>query len=102
MLYPDFTMEKTKEWWKDALQRFVITDQTIKFDGIYMDYLTPVDDNLNKTCPNNKWNNPVNTLDFLPTPFYNATICMDSRYEIGKHYNIHGVYSHYIIEATAK
>jgi len=22
------------------------------------DYLTPYDDNVNKTCPNNKWNNP--------------------------------------------
>ncbi len=27
---------------------------------------------------------------------------MDSRHDIGKHYNIHGVYSHYVIEATAK
>lgn len=59
MIYPDFTLEKTREWWTDALQRFVITDQMIKFDGIFMDYLTPVNENLNKTCSNNKWNFPA-------------------------------------------
>ncbi len=118
-------MEKTKEWWTDALQRFINTDQVIRFDGIYMDFLTPADETVNKTCPNNKWNDPVNTLgiyscntkivlichiftfcfnsiDFLPNPIYNGTICMDSRHSIGKHYNLHGAYPHYIIETTAK
>jgi alpha-glucosidase (family GH31 glycosyl hydrolase) len=36
VIYPDFTMEKTREWWKDALQRFVNTDQVIKFDGLFL------------------------------------------------------------------
>lgn len=36
VIYPDFTLEKTREWWNDALQRFLVTDQTIKFDGIFM------------------------------------------------------------------
>lgn len=33
---------------------------------------------------------------------YNGTICMDSRYETAKHYNIKGLYSHLVIETTAK
>lgn len=101
VLYPDFTMEKTIEWWKDALQRYVLTDQVIRFDGIFLDYLRPVDESESKTCPNNKWNNPRIQFDFLPDPIYNGTICMDSRYELGKQFNIHGVNSHFIIEATA-
>ncbi|CAF0863003.1 unnamed protein product [Brachionus calyciflorus] len=101
VLYPDFTMEKTRQWWKDALQRHFVTNEKVKFDGIYFDYLTPYDENINKTCPNNKWNNPPYKFDFISNPIYNATICMDSRYEISKHYNIHGIYSHYVIDATA-
>ncbi|RNA12389.1 putative maltase-glucoamylase 2, partial [Brachionus plicatilis] len=102
VLYPDFTMEKTQEWWKDAFQRFFVTNNQVKFDGIFFDYLTPFDENMNKTCPNNKWNYPPFKFDFMSEPIYNATICMDSRYEISKHYNIHGMYSHYVIESTAK
>lgn len=41
-------------------------------------------------------------VDFMPNPISNGTLCMDSRYETTKHYNIHGVYSHYMIESTAK
>lgn len=86
VIYPDFTLEKTREWWTDALQRFVITDQKIKFDGIflvmifsfevfqipnylipnYQDYLTPVNEQLNKTCSNNKWNFPA----YMPSNYY--------------------------------
>jgi hypothetical protein len=29
-------MEKTKDWWRDALQRFIVTDGVIKFDGIFL------------------------------------------------------------------
>lgn len=36
VLYPDFTMETTRAWWKDALNRFINTDQVIRFDGIYL------------------------------------------------------------------
>ncbi len=36
VLYPDFTMETTKSWWKDALNRFINTDQVIRFDGVYL------------------------------------------------------------------
>lgn len=36
VVYPDFTMEKTREWWKDALERFFFTDKVIKFDGFYL------------------------------------------------------------------
>jgi len=41
-------------------------------------------------------------LDAVLGPIYNNTICMDSRYQISRHYNIHGLYSHFIVEATAK
>jgi alpha-glucosidase (family GH31 glycosyl hydrolase) len=95
-------MEKTKEWWKDALNRFILTDQVIRFDGVFLDYLTPLDENPQKSCPYNKWNNPALLPDSIPRPIFNATICMDSRYDISKHYNIHGLYSHSMIEATAK
>ncbi len=61
-----------------------------------------MDENLNKTCPNNKWNNPSYIPDSIVRPLYNGTLCMDSRYENGRHFNIHGLYSHYAIEATAR
>jgi len=35
-------------------------------------------------------------------PIYNGTICMDSRHSTSKHYNIHSLNGHYMIEATAK
>lgn len=40
--------------------------------------------------------------DAIMGPLYNYTLCMDSRYQISKHYNIHGLYSHFITETTAK
>lgn len=88
--------------------------------------MSPLDETPNKACPSNKWNNPPyipgkillkaelfimldshlirNTFlkDLLPNPISNGTICMDSRHDNSKHYNIHGLYSHYMIEATAK
>ena len=90
---------------------------------IFKDYLTPLDETPNKVCANNKWNYPFyipgdisisrnKTDNFIKTnnfiqdsinePLFNSTICMDSRHEIGKHYNIHGLYSHYMIETTSK
>ncbi len=36
VVYPDFTMEKTREWWKDALDRFILYDQVVKFDGLFL------------------------------------------------------------------
>lgn len=61
-----------------------------------------MDESTNKTCPNNKWNNPAYKLGSILEDIYNGTICMDSRYEIAKHYNIKGLYSHLVIETTAK
>jgi alpha-glucosidase (family GH31 glycosyl hydrolase) len=102
VLYPDYTMTKTKEWWQDALQRYIVTDKMITFDGIFVDYLSPLNDKLNETCPNNKWNNPPYLPFGVQAPIYNGTICMDSRHEASKHYNIHGLHSHYMIDETAK
>ncbi len=74
----------------------------IIFCYLIKDYLTPLDDTVNKTCPNNKWNNPAYLPESIVRPLYNGTLCMDSRYENGRHFNIHGIYSHYAIEATAR
>lgn len=36
VVYPDFTMEKTQDWWLDAIERFFFTDAVVKFDGIFL------------------------------------------------------------------
>ena len=36
VLYPDYTMAITKEWWKEALNRFINTNQVIRFDGVFL------------------------------------------------------------------
>jgi hypothetical protein len=36
VVYPDFTMERTREWWKEALHRFIVKDENIKLDGIFL------------------------------------------------------------------
>ena len=34
-------MEKTREWWKDALQRYFVTNEVVKFDGLYFVSVEP-------------------------------------------------------------
>lgn len=92
--------------------------------AIFKDYLTPVDEREDKICSNNKWNYPpykpgktfkiikkiylilyfffLYIKDAIRRQLFDKTICMDSRYQISKHYNIHGLYSHLMIESTAK
>lgn len=36
VVYPDFSLEKTREWWAEAIGRYFFTDATVKFDGIFM------------------------------------------------------------------
>jgi hypothetical protein len=36
VIYPDFTMDRTRDWWKDALNRFIVKDENMKLDGIFL------------------------------------------------------------------
>ncbi len=36
VVYPDFNYERTREWWKEALQRFITKDEKVKLDGVFL------------------------------------------------------------------
>jgi hypothetical protein len=36
VVYPDFDYQQTRDWWKEALQRFVAKDEMVKLDGVFI------------------------------------------------------------------
>ncbi|XP_064598977.1 sucrase-isomaltase, intestinal-like [Liolophura sinensis] len=99
-VFPDFTNEKTADWWRKWIQYFYYKEN-VKFDGLWIDMNEPASfiDGSKEGCDINKWNNPpfipglVDKDDQTRKSLF-KTICMDSEQSWGRHYDVHSLYAH--------
>ncbi|XP_064615500.1 maltase-glucoamylase-like isoform X2 [Liolophura sinensis] len=104
-VYPDFTNDASQGWWSKWCG-FLYENESIAYDGLWIDMNEPssfVPGSIDG-CRENKWNYPPYVPKVLGAQedgkLFDKTICMDSIQAIGKHYDAHSLYGHYMAMRT--
>lgn len=99
-VFPDFTNPDSIAWWTQQVTEF---HKSLEFDGVWieMDELatTAQGSNDNK-CESNNLNSPPFTPSILNGSLLVNTLCMDTEFYSGLHYDVHSLYGYNMAKAT--
>lgn len=94
-VFPDFFKPNTSDYWYNQIKEFY--DNTIKFDGLWIDMNEPsnfVRGSLNGCPMSDKLETPPHVPGIIGGVLSDKTICMTAQQYLGKHYNLHSLYGH--------
>ncbi|XP_021046862.1 putative maltase-glucoamylase-like protein FLJ16351 [Mus pahari] len=99
-VFPDFTNPASIAWWTQQVTQFY---SSLKFDGVWieMDELATVPQGANDNkCESNNLNSPPFTPSILNGSLLVGTLCMDTEFYSGLHYDVHSLYGYTMARAT--
>ncbi|XP_006861322.1 PREDICTED: maltase-glucoamylase, intestinal-like [Chrysochloris asiatica] len=98
-IFPDFSNPSSFSWWT---QQFTEFHETLHFDGVWieMDEVS----NLHEASENKCEQNNLNVPPFIPRVqdhvLSERTLCMDTEFHRGLHYDVHSLYGYSMAQAT--
>ncbi|GAB1290723.1 Maltase-glucoamylase 2, pseudogene [Apodemus speciosus] len=99
-VFPDFTNPASLPWWTQQVTEF---HNRLEFDGVWieMDELTTLPQGSNDyVCESNNLNSPPFTPNVLNGSLLVGTLCMDTEFYSGLHYDVHSLYGYTMARAT--
>ncbi|CAH7470230.1 probable maltase-glucoamylase 2 [Phodopus roborovskii] len=98
-VFPDFTNPVSIQWWTGQLTEFY---SLLEFDGVWieMDELSTLLQGPNHKCESNNLNFPPFTPSVLNGSLLVGTLCMDTEFYSGLHYDVHSLYGYTMSRAT--
>ncbi|XP_070644379.1 probable maltase-glucoamylase 2 [Bos indicus] len=98
-VFPDFTNPDCTEWWKEQFSEFY---KTLEFDGVWieMDEVSSFLQSSDQDCEVNNFNFPPFKPRVLDHLLFARTLCMDTEFHGGFHYDVHSLYGYTMAKAT--
>ncbi|XP_025147478.3 probable maltase-glucoamylase 2 isoform X1 [Bubalus bubalis] len=98
-VFPDFTNPDCTEWWKEQFSEFY---KTLEFDGVWieMDEVSSFLQSSDQECEVNNFNFPPFKPRVLDHLLFARTLCMDTEFHGGFHYDVHSLYGYTMARAT--
>ncbi|XDB49451.1 hypothetical protein AB1E18_003024 [Capra hircus] len=98
-VFPDFTNSDCTEWWKEQFSEFY---KTLEFDGVWieMDEVSSFLQSSDQDCELNNFNFPPFKPRVLDHLLFARTLCMDTEFREGLHYDVHSLYGYTMARAT--
>ncbi|KAL1764830.1 maltase-glucoamylase FLJ16351, partial [Sigmodon hispidus] len=98
-VFPDFTSPSSTLWWTQQLTEFY---SLLNFDGVWieMDELSTLLQGANQKCDSNHLNFPPFTPSILDGSLLAGTLCMDTEFYSGLHYDVHSLYGYTMSRTT--
>ncbi|ELW68867.1 Maltase-glucoamylase, intestinal [Tupaia chinensis] len=98
-VFPDYSNDECIQWWKEELTKF---HTELAFDGVWieMDELSSFRQRPGPECESNSLNFPPFTPRVLDRLLFSRTLCMDTEFQKGFHYDIHSLYGYFMANAT--
>ncbi|XP_006887299.1 PREDICTED: maltase-glucoamylase, intestinal-like [Elephantulus edwardii] len=97
-VFPDFSNPKSITWWTDQFKEF---HNTLKFDGVWIDMDEVSNLQTSKIqCDSNTLNYPPFTPRVVDRLLFERTLCMDTEFYEGLHYDVHSLYGYFMARAT--
>ncbi|KAG3277339.1 putative maltase-glucoamylase 2 (putative) [Ictidomys tridecemlineatus] len=99
-VFPDFSNPVCTQWWTQQVTEF--HNKSLNFDGVWieMDEVTSFLQDSGHTCESNSLNFPPFTPGILDHLLFARTLCMDTEFYWGLHYDVHSLYGHSMARAT--
>ncbi|XP_017650799.1 probable maltase-glucoamylase 2 [Nannospalax galili] len=97
-VFPDFSNPASIPWWTQQLAEFY---KHLEFDGVWieMDEVSTLQDP-DKKCESNNLNFPPFTPNVLGGSLFTRTLCMDTEFYSGLHYDVHSLYGYNMARVT--
>ncbi|XP_013208690.1 putative maltase-glucoamylase-like protein FLJ16351 [Microtus ochrogaster] len=98
-VFPDFSNPASIPWWTQQLSEFY---NRLEFDGVWieMDELSTLLQGSNVGCDSNDLNSPPFTPSVLDGSLLVGTLCMDTEFYSGLHYDVHSIYGYTMSKVT--
>ncbi|KAM4874064.1 putative maltase-glucoamylase 2 [Thomomys bottae] len=98
-VFPDFSNPASTEWWEDQFKGF---HERLNFDGVWieMDEVSTLAQGTDHKCEANNLNIPPFTPSILNHSLSTRTLCMDTEFYWGLHYDVHSLYGYTMAKAT--
>uniref|UniRef100_A0A8C5ZBI9 Sucrase-isomaltase, intestinal n=1 Tax=Marmota marmota marmota TaxID=9994 RepID=A0A8C5ZBI9_MARMA len=98
-VFPDFSNPVCTQWWTQQVTEF---HSSLNFDGVWieMDEVTSFLQDSGHSCESNSLNFPPFTPGILDHLLFARTLCMDTEFYWGLHYDVHSLYGHSMARAT--
>ncbi|KAM9216330.1 putative maltase-glucoamylase 2 [Dugong dugon] len=98
-IFPDFSNPVTSPWWTEQFEEF---HNTLEFDGVWieMDEVSNLLQGSDVGCESNSLNHPPFTPRVLDRVLFERTLCMDTEFYGGLHYDVHSMYGYSMAQAT--
>ncbi|XP_043319841.1 maltase-glucoamylase, intestinal isoform X1 [Cervus canadensis] len=98
-VFPDFTNSDGTKWWKEQFSEFY---KTLEFDGVWieMDEVSSFLQGSDQQCEVNNFNFPPFKPRVLDGLLFARTLCMDTEFYGGLHYDVHSLYGYTMARAT--
>ncbi|XP_075810057.1 putative maltase-glucoamylase 2 [Microtus pennsylvanicus] len=98
-VFPDFSNPASIPWWTQQLSEFY---NRLEFDGVWieMDELSTLLQGSNVRCDSNDLNSPPFTPSVLDGSLLVGTLCMDTEFYSGLHYDVHSIYGYTMSRVT--
>lgn len=98
-VFPDYTNPVCTEWWIDQVAKF---HDRLEFDGVWieMNEVASLLQASNDQCESNNLNFPPFLPRVLDHLLFARTLCMDTEFQGGLHYDIHSLYGHSMARTT--
>ncbi|XP_064343868.1 probable maltase-glucoamylase 2 [Camelus dromedarius] len=98
-VFPDFSNPDCTEWWGEQLSEF---HKTLEFDGVWidMDEVSSFVQSSDHECEKNNLNFPPFTPRVLDRLLFARTLCMDTEFHWGLHYDVHSLYGYSMARGT--
>ncbi|XP_057648889.1 putative maltase-glucoamylase-like protein FLJ16351 [Chionomys nivalis] len=98
-VFPDFSNPASIPWWTQQLSEFY---NRLEFDGVWieMDELSTLLQGSNVRCDSNDLNSPPFIPSVLDGSLLVGTLCMDTEFYSGLHYDVHSIYGYTMSRVT--
>ncbi|XP_064146430.1 probable maltase-glucoamylase 2 [Loxodonta africana] len=98
-IFPDFSNPASFTWWEEQFNKF---HETLEFDGVWieMDEVSNLLNGSDVGCELNSLNYPPFTPRVLDRVLFERTLCMDTEFYSGLHYDLHSLYGYSMAQAT--
>ncbi|XP_008581187.1 PREDICTED: LOW QUALITY PROTEIN: maltase-glucoamylase, intestinal-like [Galeopterus variegatus] len=98
-VFPDYSNPVCTQWWTDQFTEF---HKDLEFDGVWieMDEVSSFLQGSDHECELNYLNFPPFTPRVLDGLLFASTLCMDTEFQWGLHYDVHSLYGYSMARAT--
>ncbi|KAM6168214.1 putative maltase-glucoamylase 2 [Erethizon dorsatum] len=99
VVFPDFTNPVCTQWWTEQFTDF---HNHLEFDGVWieMDEVSSFLQGSDQQCESNLLNFPPFIPNILDGLLFSRTLCMDTEFHWGLHYDVHSLYGYSMARAT--